>query len=84
MNSVYDSDTVTANQAEFRHFRSGNFDVKDAPFSGVLIAENVDKIMEILESNRHSSTYPIAHKLKISQKTVWNHLHKAGLKKLDV
>ncbi|QQP37601.1 Histone-lysine N-methyltransferase SETMAR, partial [Caligus rogercresseyi] len=31
----------------FRRFRSGNFDVKDAPRSGRPIVENINKIMEI-------------------------------------
>ena len=60
-------------------------DDKDETRSGRPIVENVDKIMEIVESDRHSSTYSIAQELKIRQKTVWNHLHKVGLKKkLDV
>ena len=87
VNSVYGPDTVTANYAQFwfRRFRSGNFDVKDAPRSGRPIVENVDKIMEIVESDRHVSTVSIAQELNIAQKTVWNHLNKAGYKKkLDV
>ncbi|KAG5344650.1 SETMR methyltransferase, partial [Acromyrmex charruanus] len=95
VNSVYGpdtvhshvSDTVTANHAQFwfRRFRSGNFDVKDASRSGRPIVENVDKIMEIVESDRHVSTVSIAQELNIAQKTVWNHLNKIGYKKkLDV
>jgi len=44
VNSVYGPDTVTANHAQFwfRRFRSGNFDVKDAPRSGRPIVENGD------------------------------------------
>ncbi|EFN78961.1 Histone-lysine N-methyltransferase SETMAR, partial [Harpegnathos saltator] len=69
----------------FQRFRSGNMNVEDETHSGRPIVGNVDKIMEIVESDRHASTYSIAQELKISQKTVWNHLHKAGLKKkLDV
>ena len=86
-NSVYGPDTVTANYAQFwfRRFRSGNFNVKDAPRCGRPIVDNVDKIMEIVESDRHVSTVSIAQELKIAQKTVWNHLKKAGYtKKLDV
>ena len=49
--------------------------------SGRPIVENVDKIIEIVESDGHASTYSIAQELKISQKIVWNHLYKAGLKK---
>ncbi|XP_017765117.1 PREDICTED: histone-lysine N-methyltransferase SETMAR-like [Eufriesea mexicana] len=69
----------------FQRFRSGHMNVEDATHSGRPIVENFDKIMEIVESDRHASTYSITQELKISQKTVWNHLHKAGLKKkLDV
>ncbi|QQP55627.1 Histone-lysine N-methyltransferase SETMAR, partial [Caligus rogercresseyi] len=55
VNSVYGSNTVTANHAQFwfRIFCSGNFDVKDAPRSGRPIVENIDKILEIVESDRH-------------------------------
>lgn len=87
VNSVYGPDTVTANHAQFwfRRFRSGNFDVKDAPRTGRPIVKNVDKIMDYVESDRHVSTVSIAQELKIAQKTVWNHLNKAGYKKkLDV
>lgn len=87
VNSVYGPDTITVNHAQFwfRRFRSGNFDVKDASRSGRPVVQNVDKIMEIIESDRHVSTVFIAQELKIAQKTVWNHLHMAGLKKkLDV
>ncbi|XP_076166489.1 histone-lysine N-methyltransferase SETMAR-like [Ptiloglossa arizonensis] len=60
-------------------------DVEDEKRSGRPIVENVDKIMEIVESDRHADTYSIAQELKISQKTVWNHLHKDSFKKkLDV
>ncbi|EFN76640.1 Histone-lysine N-methyltransferase SETMAR, partial [Harpegnathos saltator] len=50
VNSVYGPDTVTANHAQFwfRRFRSGNFDVKDAPRTGRPIVENIDKIMDIV------------------------------------
>jgi len=79
VNSVFGPDTVTANHAQFWFclFCSGNFDVKDAR-SGRPIVENGDKIMEIVESDRHVSTVSIAQGLNIAQKTVWNHLNKAG------
>ncbi|XP_020715242.1 uncharacterized protein LOC101457564 isoform X1 [Ceratitis capitata] len=87
VNSVYGPDTVTANQAQiwFSRFQSGNFNVKDAPSTGRPIVKNVDKIIEIVESDRHVSTVSIAQELNIAQKTVWNHLRKTGYtKKLDV
>lgn len=41
--------------------------------------------MEIVELNRHVSTYSIAQELEINEETVGNHLHKVGLmKKFDV
>jgi len=70
VNSVYDPDTVTANHEQFCFVNSGNFDVKDAPRSGRPIIENGDKIMEIVESDRHVSTVSIAQELNIAQKTV--------------
>ncbi|XP_014484313.1 PREDICTED: histone-lysine N-methyltransferase SETMAR-like, partial [Dinoponera quadriceps] len=85
--AVYGPNTVSNATAKlwFQRFRSGYMDVEDEARSGRPIVENVDKIMEIVESDRHVSTYSIAQGLKISQKTVWNHLHKASFKKkLDV
>ncbi|GFW82229.1 histone-lysine N-methyltransferase SETMAR [Trichonephila clavipes] len=51
VNCVYGADTVTANYVQFlfRLFRSGIFDVKDAPQTGRPVTENVDKIKEIIE-----------------------------------
>ncbi|GFU56405.1 histone-lysine N-methyltransferase SETMAR [Trichonephila clavipes] len=37
----------------FHRFRSGIFDVKDAPRTGRPVVENVDKITEIIEIDRH-------------------------------
>ncbi|GFY12992.1 histone-lysine N-methyltransferase SETMAR [Trichonephila clavipes] len=54
------------------------FDVKDAPRTGRPVAENVDKITEIIQVDRHISCRSIAQELKIDHKTVLNHLHKAA------
>ncbi|GFV10531.1 histone-lysine N-methyltransferase SETMAR [Trichonephila clavipes] len=69
-------DTVAANYVQFwfRQFRSGIFDVKDEPS----IVENVDKITEITEVDRHVSSRGIVQELKIDHKTVLNHLRKCG------
>lgn len=50
--------TVIANHADFRFrgFRSGNFNGKDALRCGRPIDENIDKITEIVKSNRHVRT----------------------------
>lgn len=78
---VYGPNTVSNTTAKewFRRFRSGNFDVEDAPRSGRPIAVETDKIMEIIEVDRHVSTRSIAQELNISHTTVLNHLKKLGL-----
>ncbi|GFX72521.1 putative DD34D transposase [Trichonephila clavipes] len=83
VNGVYGAYTVTANYVQFwfRRFRSGIFVVKDAPHTGRPIVENVDKITEIIQVDRHVSSHSIAQELKIDHKTVLNHLCKAGFKK---
>lgn len=50
----------------FQRCRSGNMDIEYKFRSGRPIIENVHKIMEIVESNRHVATYSIAQELKIS------------------
>ncbi|GFU18804.1 histone-lysine N-methyltransferase SETMAR [Trichonephila clavipes] len=68
-----------------RHGHSGIFDAKDAPRTGRPVFENVDKITEIIEVDRHVSNRSIAQELKINHKTVLNYLRKVGFKKnLDV
>ncbi|GFW66054.1 histone-lysine N-methyltransferase SETMAR [Trichonephila clavipes] len=87
VNGVYSADTVTANYVQFwfRWFRSGISDVKDAPGTGRPVVKNVDKIIEIIEVDRHFSGHSIAQELKINHKTVLNHLRKVGFKKkLDI
>ncbi|GFX20661.1 histone-lysine N-methyltransferase SETMAR [Trichonephila clavipes] len=60
---VYSAETVTANynyvQFWFRRFHSGIFDVKDAPHTGRPNIENVDKMTEIIEIDRHVSSRSI-------------------------
>ncbi|GFW64985.1 histone-lysine N-methyltransferase SETMAR [Trichonephila clavipes] len=61
------------------------FDVKIAPRTGRPVIENVDKITEIIEVDRHVSNRNIAQELKINHKTVLSNLCKVGFKKkLDV
>ncbi|GFT91258.1 histone-lysine N-methyltransferase SETMAR [Trichonephila clavipes] len=64
---VYEVDTVTANYVQFwfRQFRSGILDVKDAPLTGRLVIENIDKITEIIKVDRYVSSRSIAQELKI-------------------
>ncbi|GFU85429.1 histone-lysine N-methyltransferase SETMAR [Trichonephila clavipes] len=59
----------------------GIFYVKDAPRTGKPVVENVVKITEIIEVDRHVSSRSITQELKMDLKTVLNHLHKVGFKK---
>ncbi|GFU57177.1 histone-lysine N-methyltransferase SETMAR [Trichonephila clavipes] len=72
VNSVYGADTVIANYMQFcfRRFRSGIFDVKDAPRTGRPVVENVDKTTEIIKIDRHVSCRSITQELQIDHKTV--------------
>ncbi|GFU23140.1 histone-lysine N-methyltransferase SETMAR [Trichonephila clavipes] len=80
---IYGVDTVTSNYVQFwfRRFRSGIFDVKDTPRTGRPVVENVDKITEIIEVDRHASSRSIFKKLKNDHKRVLNHLRKDEFKK---
>ncbi|GFX56417.1 histone-lysine N-methyltransferase SETMAR [Trichonephila clavipes] len=85
-NGLYGADTVTANYKQFwfRRFRSGIFDVKDAPRTGKPIVEDVDKITEIIAVNRHVSSRTITQKLEIDLKIVLSHLRKVAQMLLHV
>lgn len=85
--AVYGPDALSKTGAKqwFARFRSGNFDVKDAPRSGRPVIEKVEEMLEIVEQNRHVSTVEIAKSLNINRQTVANHLKKAEFKKkLDI
>lgn len=64
MNSVYDSDTVptTHKQFWFRQLRFCNFDAKYAPYSAPIVG-NIEKIIEIIESDRYVRYISIAQQL---------------------
>ncbi|GFV81042.1 histone-lysine N-methyltransferase SETMAR [Trichonephila clavipes] len=82
-NGVYGADTVTGNcmQLGVRRFRSGIFDVKDAPRTGRPVVDNANKITEIIEIDRHVSSRSITQELKIDHKTISSHLRKVRFKK---
>ncbi|GFT33783.1 histone-lysine N-methyltransferase SETMAR [Trichonephila clavipes] len=83
MNGVYGADTITANcvQFWFRRFRPGIFDIKDAPRTDRPFIENVDKIREIIELDRHVISRSIVQELKIDLKTVLNHFAQSWIQK---
>ncbi|GFV70520.1 histone-lysine N-methyltransferase SETMAR [Trichonephila clavipes] len=70
-NGVYRANTVTTNYVQFwfRRFRSGIFDVKDAPHTGRPLIENIEKITEIIDIDRLVSSHSIAEGLKTDHKT---------------
>ena len=71
-------------QRWFDRFRSGVVDVEVSKIHPVLVAET-DKIVEIIQVDRHVSICSIGKELDIENKTVWNHSRKIGFqKKLDV
>ncbi|GFU56094.1 transposable element Tcb2 transposase [Trichonephila clavipes] len=82
-NGIYRANSVTVNyvQSLFRRFRSGIFDVKDAPRTCRPDVENADKITEIIEVDRFVSSRSIIQGLKIDHKTVLSYLRKVELKK---
>ncbi|GFW52452.1 hypothetical protein TNCV_403801 [Trichonephila clavipes] len=57
------------------------FDVKDAPCTGRPVVENVDKITEIIEVDRHVSSRSIAQELTIDHKTVLNPFAQSWIQK---
>ncbi|GFV39299.1 histone-lysine N-methyltransferase SETMAR [Trichonephila clavipes] len=77
VNGVYGVHSVTANYVQFwfRRFRSGIFDVKDTPYIGRPVGENVDKITEV---DRHVNSRSMSQELKIKHRTVLTHLRKYG------
>ena len=74
--AVYGPDTVSTAQRWFQRFRSGAEVIEDAPRSGRPGGENCDKIAELIERDRHSSSRSIGQELGISHQNVINHLKK--------
>ena len=84
---VYGKKSLTERQYQnwFARFRSGDFDLKDAPRSGRPTEVNDDKIKAMIENNRRSTTGEIAEKLNISHTCVERHLKQLGyVNKLDI
>ena len=62
----------------FTRFRSGDFDLKEAPCSRCPTEVEGDKIKAMVENNRRSTTREIAEKLIISYTFVERHLKQLG------
>lgn len=83
--AVYGANAVTERTVQlwFNRFRTGNFDVKDAPRSGRPITAKADEILQMIELDRHATCQGIADTLGINHQTVWNHVKKAVYKKIQ-
>ena len=77
---VYGEKSLTERQCQnwFARFRSGDFDLKDAPRSGRPTKVDDDKIKAMLENNQRSTTREIAETLNISHTRVGRHLKQLG------
>ena len=85
--NVYGEDVLTERQCQnwFAKFRSGNFDVEDAPRSGRPVEANEDTIKALIDANRRITTREIAERLTLSNSTVHHHLKRLGfISKLDI
>ncbi|GFW89364.1 histone-lysine N-methyltransferase SETMAR [Trichonephila clavipes] len=87
LTDVYGESVLTVRQCQnwFAKFRSGNFDVEDAPRSGRPVEADKDAIKALFETNRRITTREIGLRLNLSNSTVYDHLKGLGLSsKLDV
>ncbi|EZA51242.1 Histone-lysine N-methyltransferase SETMAR, partial [Ooceraea biroi] len=85
--AVYGEDVLSERQCQnwFSKFRTGNFDLKDAPRSGRPIKADDEKIKALVDANRRITTREIAEKLNLSNSTVYDHLKRLGfVSKLDI
>ena len=84
---LYGEKSLTERQCQnwFARFRSGDFDLKDAPRSGRLTEVDDDKIKAMIKNNRRSTTREIAEKLNISHTCVERHFKQlVYVNKLDI
>ncbi|GFU16048.1 histone-lysine N-methyltransferase SETMAR [Trichonephila clavipes] len=87
LTDVYGEGVLTVRQCQnwFAKFRSGNFDVEDAPRSGWLVEADIDAIKALVDANRRITTREIGLRLNLSNSTVYDHLKGLGLSsKLDL
>ncbi|GFV85190.1 histone-lysine N-methyltransferase SETMAR [Trichonephila clavipes] len=87
LTDVYGEGVLTVRQCQiwFAKFRSGNFDVEDAPRSGRPVEADKDAIKALVDANRRITTPEIGVRLNLSNLTVYVHLKVLGLSsKLDV
>ncbi|GFU01364.1 histone-lysine N-methyltransferase SETMAR [Trichonephila clavipes] len=81
LTDVYGEGVLTVRQYNywFAKFRSGNFDVEDAPRSGRPVEADKDAIKALVDANRRITTREIGLRLNLSNSTVYDHLKSLGL-----
>ncbi|GFX50619.1 histone-lysine N-methyltransferase SETMAR [Trichonephila clavipes] len=87
LTNVYGEGVLTIRQCQnwFAKFRSGNFDVEDAPRSGRPFEADKDAIKALVDANRRITTREIGLRLNLSNSTVYDDLKGLELSsKLDV
>ncbi|CAK9826900.1 Histone-lysine N-methyltransferase SETMAR [Anthophora retusa] len=87
LTDVYGEDVLTVRQCQnwFAKFRSGNFDIEDAPRSGRPVEADKDTIKALVDANRRITTREVGERLNLSNSTVYAHLKGLGLtSKLDI
>ncbi|GFV91988.1 histone-lysine N-methyltransferase SETMAR [Trichonephila clavipes] len=87
LTGVYGEGVLTVRQSQnwFAKFRTGNFDVEDAPRSRRPVEADKDAIKALVDANRRITTHDIVLRLNLSNSTVYDHLKGLGLSsKLDL
>ncbi|GFV55827.1 histone-lysine N-methyltransferase SETMAR [Trichonephila clavipes] len=87
LTDVYGEGVLTVRQCQnwFAKFRSGNFDIEDAPRSGRPVEVDKDVIKSLVDANRRITTCEIGLRLNLSNSTVYYRLKSLGLSsKLNV
>ncbi|CAK1597914.1 unnamed protein product [Parnassius mnemosyne] len=81
LTDVYGEGVLTVRQCQnwFAKFRSGNFDVEDAPRSGRPVEADKDAIKALVDVNRRITTPEFRLRLNLSNSTVYDHLKGLGL-----
>ena len=81
MRCVRCEEVLTEGQCQnwFAKFRSGNFNLEDAPRPGWPLEADVDKIKSLVDANRRITTREIADRLNLSSATVHKHTKRLGL-----
>lgn len=81
--AVYGAEAISDSTCHkwFAHFRSGDFNVDDAPRSGRPTKADDDQILTLVRKNPHLTTQEIADRFKIDRTTVGDRLKKLGMLK---